>query len=131
MYLSLCVCLCTNMWFYSCLWVMAFKCLRDLQVMMAHNFLNFIFLVIRQKDELYILSSESVTSIKKPVNLLKVVYHPVSCLLYHYIMHLVHLATYKFAAISFIPLASTLVVIVNAFSTNIEFYSYTHKASFF
>ena len=32
--------------------------------MKAHIFLNFIFLVIREKDELY-LSLESVTSIKK------------------------------------------------------------------
>ena len=32
--------------------------------MRAHIFLNFIFLVIREKDELY-LSLESVTSIKK------------------------------------------------------------------
>ena len=53
--------------------------------MRAHIFVNFIFLVIRKKDGLYILSLESVTSIKKPIHLLKVVYHPVSCLLHHYI----------------------------------------------
>ena len=54
--------------------------------MRAHSFLNFIFLVISKKDEVYILSLESVTSIiKKPINLLKVVYDPVSCLLHHYI----------------------------------------------
>ena len=51
----------------------------------AHSFLNFIFPVIMEKDELYILSVKSVTSIKKPINLLKVVYHPVNCLLHHYI----------------------------------------------
>ena len=54
--------------------------------MRAHSFLNFIFIVRREKDELYLLSLESVTSIKKPINLLKVVYHPVSCLLHHYII---------------------------------------------
>ena len=55
-------------------------------MMRTHSFLNFIFLVIREKDELYILSLESVTSIQKPMNLLKVVYHhPVSRLLHHYI----------------------------------------------
>ena len=55
--------------------------------MKAHFFLNFISLVTREKDELD-LSSESVTSIKKPVNPnpLKVVYHPLSCLLHHYII---------------------------------------------
>ena len=52
--------------------------------MTAHSFLNFIFLVIRVKDQVYILSLESVTSILKPINLLKVVYHPVNCLLHHY-----------------------------------------------
>ena len=61
-------------------------CLRGLLMMRTHSFLNFIFLVIREKDEFYILSLESVTSIQKPMNLLKVVYHhPVSCLLHHYI----------------------------------------------
>ena len=55
--------------------------------MRTHNFLNFIFLVIRETDELYILSLESVASIKKPINLLKVVHHPVSCLLHHYIFN--------------------------------------------
>ena len=54
--------------------------------MRAHRFLNCIFLVIREKDELYLLSLESVTSIIKLINLLKVVYHPVSCLLHHYIV---------------------------------------------
>ena len=53
-------------------------------MMTAHSFLNFIFLVIREKDQVYILSLESVTSILKPINLLKVVYHPVNCLLHHY-----------------------------------------------
>ena len=53
--------------------------------MKAHIFLDFIFLVITEKDELYILSLEGVTSIKIPINALKVVYHPVSCLLHHYI----------------------------------------------
>ena len=56
--------------------------------MRAHIFLNFIFLVIRDKDELYVLSLESVTSIKKPINPLKVVYHPVSYLLHHYIIQI-------------------------------------------
>ena len=56
--------------------------LRGLQTMRAHSFLNFIFL---EKYELYILSLESVTSIQKPINLLKVVYHPVNCLLHYYI----------------------------------------------
>ena len=52
--------------------------------MRAHIFLNLIFIVIREKDEIYILSSESVKNlltclkpikkpIKKPINLLKVV----------------------------------------------------------
>ena len=54
-------------------------------MMGAHSFLNFIFLAIREKDEFYVLSLESVTSIQKPISLLKVVYHPVSCLLHHYI----------------------------------------------
>ena len=53
-------------------------------MMTAHSFLNFIFLVIREKDQVYILSLESVTSILKPINLLKVVYHSVNCLLQHY-----------------------------------------------
>ena len=52
--------------------------------MRAHIFLNFIFLAVREKDDLYILSLESVTSIKRPINALKVVYHPVSYLLHHY-----------------------------------------------
>ena len=39
-------------------------------MMRAHSFLNFIFLVIREKDELYILSLESVTSVQTPINLL-------------------------------------------------------------
>ena len=60
-------------------------CLTGLQIMKAHSFLNFIFFVIREKNELYILSLESATSIQKPINLLKVVYHPVSCLWHHYI----------------------------------------------
>ena len=59
--------------------------LRDLQTLRVHSFLNFIFLVIREKYELYILSLESVTSIQKLINLLKVVYHPVNCLLHYYI----------------------------------------------
>ena len=33
---------------------------------------------------IYILSLESATSVQKPTNLLKVAYHPVSCLLLHY-----------------------------------------------
>ena len=33
---------------------------------------------------IYILSLESATSIQKPRNLLKVAFHPVSCLLHHY-----------------------------------------------
>ena len=59
-------------------------CVRGLQAMSAHSLLNFIFLVIREKDELYFFSLESVTSIKRPVNLLKLVYDPVSCLLHNY-----------------------------------------------
>ena len=51
--------------------------------MKAHIFLDFIFVVITEKDELYILSLERVTSIKKPINALKVVYHRDSCLLHH------------------------------------------------
>ena len=38
-------------------------------MMRAHSFLNFIFLVIREKDELYILSLESVTPVQTPINL--------------------------------------------------------------
>ena len=38
--------------------------------MTAHSFLNFLFFGIREKDELYILSLESVTSIQKPRSLL-------------------------------------------------------------
>ena len=53
--------------------------------MTAQIFLHCIFLVIREKDELYILSLETVTFIKKPLNLLNVLYHPASCLLLHYI----------------------------------------------
>ena len=60
-------------------------CVRGLQVMRAHSFPNFIFLVIKEKDELHILSLESVTSIKKSINLLKVIYHPSSCLSHYYI----------------------------------------------
>ena len=86
-----CVSLCTFVCAQMCgctgvceLWYLNIS-VRDLQVMRAHIFLNFLFLVIWEKGELYILSLKSVTSIKKPVNLLKVVYHPVSCLLHHYI----------------------------------------------
>ena len=50
--------------------------------MRDHSFLNFIFLVVTEKDELYILSLESVRSIQKPINLLKIAYHAVSCLLH-------------------------------------------------
>ena len=39
-------------------------CVRGLQAMKSHIFLNFIFVVIREKDELY-LSLESATFIKK------------------------------------------------------------------
>ena len=39
----------------------------------------------KQERWIYILSLESATSIQKPRNLLKVAYHPVSCLLHHYI----------------------------------------------
>ena len=39
-------------------------------------------------DEAFILSLESATSIQKPRNLPKVAYHPVSCLLHHYIPNL-------------------------------------------
>ena len=42
-------------------------CLRGFQTMRVYSFLNFIFLVIREKDELSILSLESVTSIQKPI----------------------------------------------------------------
>ena len=52
--------------------------------MRAHIIPNFIFLVIKENNELYTLSLESVTSIKKTINRLKVVYHPVRCLLHHY-----------------------------------------------
>ena len=85
--ISLCVFVCTQM--HRCtvvfeLWYLN-VCVRGLQAMRAHIFLNFIFLVKREKDELYILSVESVTSINKHINPLKVVYHPVSCFLHHYI----------------------------------------------
>ena len=60
-------------------------CVRGPQATRADSFLNLIFLVIREKDDIYVLSLESVTSIKKPINALKVVYHSVSCLLHHYI----------------------------------------------
>ena len=53
--------------------------------MRVHSFLSFISLVIRDKDEIFILSLESATSIQKPIDLPKVAYHPVSCLLHHYI----------------------------------------------
>ena len=49
--------------------------LWGLQTMKAHSFLNFIFLVVREKDE-FVLSLESATSIQKPRNLLNVAYHP-------------------------------------------------------
>ena len=45
--------------------------------MRAHNFLSFIFLVMREKDE-FIFSLESITSIQKPISLLMVAYNPVS-----------------------------------------------------
>ena len=54
--------------------------------MRDHIFLIFIFLVIREKDEFYIIFLESVTCIKKAINPLKIVYHQVSCLLHHYIL---------------------------------------------
>ena len=54
-------------------------CVRGFQAMRAHSFLNFIFLVKREENELHIFSLGSVTPIKKPINPLKVVYHPVSC----------------------------------------------------
>ena len=40
---------------------------------------------MREKDEIYIISLESVTSIKKRINSLKVVYQPINCFLHHYI----------------------------------------------
>ena len=89
LYMSLFVCLfiqkCVVVQLVACeLWYINVF-VRDLQTMRAHSFLNFIFLVIKEKDELCVLSLESVTSIKKPINPLKVVYHPVSCLSHHYI----------------------------------------------
>ena len=50
--------------------------------MRAHSFLNFIFLVIREKDELYILSLDLYSKTYKPA---MAVYHPVSSLSHHYI----------------------------------------------
>ena len=47
---------------------------------------------------IYILSLESATSIQKPRNLLKVAYHPASCLLHHYTHSLTESAVYKTAA---------------------------------
>ena len=58
-------------------------CLTRIERMRAHSILNFILLGKREKGELYIFSLESVTSIQEPINLLKVVYHSVSCLLYY------------------------------------------------
>ena len=72
------------MWLYSYLLVMViYVSLWGLQTMRAKSFLNFISLVIKEKDE-FIFSLESATSIQKPRNLLKVACHPVSCLLHHY-----------------------------------------------
>ena len=45
-------------------------CVRGLQAVKAHIFLNFIFVVIREKDQLY-LSLESIPSIKKTYKLAK------------------------------------------------------------
>ena len=96
MYLSLGVCLCTNASLY--MFLLGHKCvvvqlsvscdhlnvcLWGFQTMRDHSFLNFIFLVIREKDKLYILSLECVGSIQKPINLLKIAYHAVSYLLHH------------------------------------------------
>ena len=53
--------------------------------MRGHSLLNFVFLVIREKDELCILSLESVNTIQKPIDLLHIAYHAISCLLHHYI----------------------------------------------
>ena len=55
---------------------------KGLQTMRAHRFLNLIFLLIKEEDEFVFLY---ITSIQKCINLLKVVYHPVRCLLHHYI----------------------------------------------
>ena len=54
--------------------------------MRAYFFLGFIFLEIRKKEQFLILSLESITSTIKTINLLKVAYHPVSCLLHLYIV---------------------------------------------
>ena len=92
-FLHVCACRCVSLCVFVCaqmcgctvacdLWYLN-VCVRGFQVMKAHIFLNFIFLAIREKDEFY-FSLDSATSIKKPINPLKVVYHPVSCLLHHY-----------------------------------------------
>ena len=60
-------------------------CVKGLQAKRAHSFINFIFLVTREKDQLYINSLESAISIKTPKYPLNVVYHLVRCLLHHYI----------------------------------------------
>ena len=39
----------------------------------------------KEQRRIQILSLESATSIQKPIDLPKVAYHPVSCLLHHYI----------------------------------------------
>ena len=50
--------------------------------MRAHSSQSSIFLAIRKKYSFLILSLESITSFPKNLNLFKVAYHPVSCLLY-------------------------------------------------
>ena len=57
-------------------------CLTRIERMRAHRFLNLIFLLIKEEDEFVFLY---ITSIQKCINLLKVVYHPVRCLLHPYI----------------------------------------------
>ena len=53
--------------------------------MRAHSSQSFIFLAIRKKYSFLIFSLESITSIPKNLNLFKVAYYPLSCLLHLHI----------------------------------------------
>ena len=64
MCLSLCVCLCTNVWLYSCLWVMVFKCFCKRPPSNEGSHLSKLHFPCN-KGERWTLSLESVTSIKK------------------------------------------------------------------
>ena len=66
--LHICACTCVCLCVCLCGCAVVCECglnvsLRSLKTMRAHSFVNYIFLAIREKDSLYILPLESITSI--------------------------------------------------------------------